>query len=120
MALLDNSNDKNAELLLKVSEPLVRIADDDRMEEAITGLKGLANKSEFRQKMGLLKFVPVILRYHKDDLYEMIAAVQERTVKEVAQQSTRDTITAVQAILQDEDIRSFFSSTSQPENTEKK
>ena len=116
MPLLDNTNDKNAELLLKVSEPLLRIADDDKMEDAIKGLKELSNKSEFRQKMGLLKFVPIILRDHKNDLYEIVAAFQDKSIKDVAQQKTRDTISVIQKLLNDEDIRGFFSSSDQPEN----
>ena len=118
--LLDNSNEKNAELLLRVAEPALRIADDEKMHEAIEGLKSLKTKSDFLQTMGLLRFVPIILKGHKEDLYQIVAALTDKTVKEVSEQSTRETIKVVQRFLKDDDIASFFSSAEQPGNKEEK
>lgn len=114
--ILDNSNEKNAEMLMKVAEPAIRIFDDENMTKALDDVRNLMGKGPVVQALGIMRLIPVFLKDHKTDLYEIIAGLTDKTVAEVAQMPTRETISVLQTLLRDEDIVSFFSSTEQPES----
>lgn len=92
-----------APILGDLTEKLSR----DEKFKAFMGEKGARNNREF-----LFKFLPHVFKNYREDVYALLAAWNEKGVEEVKAQSFAKTIAEVKEILNDEDFRSFFSSSS--------
>lgn len=82
----------------------------------------LANDEEFKAFMQekkersnidfLFEFIPHLLKNYREEAFNILAVWNDKTVEEVKGQPFGKTITEIKAIFEDEDFRSFFSSSS--------
>lgn len=59
------------------------------------------------------EIVPVLLKAHRDDLYNILSVMNERPASEIAGQKLMETMRQVRELLQDEEFLSFFKSSAQ-------
>lgn len=65
----------------------------------------------------VLRVLPVLVKNYKEDMYSILSIWTEKPIEEIKEQSLGVTIKEMKAILEDEDIRAFFSSFSEPKKT---
>jgi len=56
----------------------------------------------------VLRILPVFLKDYKKEVYELLAIVCDKTVKEVEEQSFGQTVKTVKELIEDDDFKSFF------------
>lgn len=74
------------------------------------------NKSR-DNRMFVLRVLPVLVKNYKEDMYSILSIWTEKPIDEIKEQSLGVTIKEMKAIFEDEDIRAFFSSSSEPKKT---
>lgn len=74
------------------------------------------NKSR-DNRMFVLRVLPVLVKNYKEDMYSILSIWTEKPIDEIKEQSLGVTIKEMKAIFEDEDIRAFFSSFSEPKKT---
>lgn len=82
----------------------------------------LANDEEFKSFMSekgertnrdfIFKVVPHLLKNYREEAFNILAVWNNTTVEAIKEQSFGKTIAEIKAIFEDEDFRSFFSSSS--------
>ena len=72
----------------------------------------MTEKSERTNRDFLFKVVPHLLKNYREETFNILAVWEDKTIDEVKSQSFGKTITEIKAIFEDEDFRSFFSSSS--------
>lgn len=93
MKLSEMTNDQAAEVMIKLAEPIGLICDD---EEAVQ----MIDEYKKRYKMPLFyavgKLIPRLIGYlmkkHKAELYQIIAALTEKKVEEVGGLNIKETV----------------------------
>lgn len=65
----------------------------------------------------VLRVLPVLVKNYKEDMYSILSIWTEKSIDEIKEQSLGVTIKELKAIFEDEDIRAFFSSFSEPKKT---
>lgn len=65
----------------------------------------------------VLRVLPVLVKHYKEDAYAILSIWTEKSVAEIKEQSLGVTIKEMKAIFEDEDVRAFFSSFSEPKKT---
>lgn len=65
-------------------------------------------KSEVDNIDFVLRVLPVFFKNYKEELFEILAIVCDKTVKEVSEQSLGETVEVVKELLADDDFKSFF------------
>lgn len=68
-------------------------------------------------RMFVLRVLPVLVKNYKEDMYSILSIWTEKPIDEIKEQSLGVTIKEMKAIFEDEDIRAFFSSSSEPKKT---
>ena len=68
-------------------------------------------------RMFVLRVLPVLVKHYKEDAYAILSIWTEKPIDEIKEQSLGVTINEMKAIFEDEDIRAFFSSFSEPKKT---
>lgn len=63
-------------------------------------------------KIFALNILPILLKNYREEIYKILAIWGDKTVEEVKAQSVSVTISEVKALINDEDVRAFFSSSS--------
>lgn len=64
------------------------------------------------QGVFMLRVIPIILKSHRENAFEILSVWKGKSVDEIKAQSIGVTINEVKEIFNDEDFRSFFSSSS--------
>ena len=115
MKISEMTNDQACEAIVRLTTPVANITDDPRIEPilkelathegegAMTGLKVISSM--------LPKFVPILLKDHKTDLYEIISVLSGKARKEIGQMKLTETITVLRESI-DDDLIGFFKSSS--------
>ena len=68
-------------------------------------------------RMFVLRVLPILVKHYKEDAYAILSIWTEKPIDEIKEQSLGVTIKEMKAIFEDEDIRAFFSSFSEPKKT---
>ena len=55
-----------------------------------------------------LKFLPVLLKNYRDEVYSILAIWCDKTKEDIANQPFRETIEVIKDLLKDEDFKGFF------------
>ena len=74
------------------------------------------NKSR-DNRMFVLRVLPILVKNYKEDMYSILSIWTEKPIEEIKEQSIGVTIKELKAIFEDEDMRAFFSSSSEPKKT---
>lgn len=119
MRLNEISTDKALDLLCELTLPLTTIATDKELIEAIYKRTVVAKETTQSEKniigtmqvaKNLKVIIPKLLKTHKNEVYEVLAIINEKDVEEIKKQSLIETIKEVKELLQDEELKSFFTS----------
>lgn len=122
MKISQMTTDQVLDLFCKITPCVENILSD----EELVGLVSKAAKTEDITKagiiaLGLKKIValtPLLLKNHREDVYSIIAAVNEQEVEEVASQNVLKTAKQIVEIFKDKELVDFFESLAQPEVSE--
>lgn len=71
-------------------------------------------------KIFALNILPILLKNYREEIYKILAIWSDKTVDEVKAQNISTTISEVKALINDEDVRAFFSSSSAKNSTSEK
>ena len=113
MKISEMTNDQAAKALIRLAEPFSRICDD---EELVSIMKEISNMRD----LGLVravgrtipKFVAYALGKHREDFYDVIGALCEKSIKQVSEMNFIETVKIVQESY-DEVLNGFFSFSAQ-------
>lgn len=109
MKISEMTADKAADVLVRISQPVSNILDDDEVESLI---KEVAETQENKSNVKILAFfmprvVPIALKKHKKDLFEIVGALAQVPVSEVGKMSVLQLMTVIRESV-DRDLLDFF------------
>lgn len=110
MKLSEMTNEQATNFLIRTSQPIASIMEDDHVValfEQITESKGLPLSKLIATL--LPKVVTVALEKHKDDLFEIVGAFAEKSMKEVGKMNFLATLNILRESV-DKDFLDFFGS----------
>lgn len=115
MKLSQLSTEKAADILCEVGIYAVNIVTDEELMGEITKKLSAEDKPTKEQIISfatdkLSKLLPLILKKHKGDIFGIIAAVNEKTIDDVAKQNIVCTMSEIREIIQDKELVDFFKS----------
>lgn len=111
MKISEMTNDQATDALIRISTPFENICNDEEVMEALDKISKM-NDVPFIKAIGSIVpiFVNVGLKKHKNDLYEIVAALTMNPVGIVGKMNFKETVKALQESY-DDIIRDFFTST---------
>ena len=113
MKISQMTNDQACDAIIRLTPAVANIADEPKLDPI---LKELGEKKEGVSVLHLVsnmlpKIVPLLLKDHKADLYEIISVLSDKTKAEVGKMRIVDTISVLRDSI-DEDLIGFFKSSS--------
>lgn len=112
MKLSEMTNDQACEAIIKLTQPVANITDDEAFDPILKELASYAGKPVNGLKIlsaMLPKVVPLLLRSHKKDVYVIISVLSGKSEAEIGQMKMTETITILKESI-DEDLIGFFRS----------
>ena len=96
MKISEMTNDQATEAIIRIATPISNICDDEAMLEIIDDL-GKMGEMNLLTAVGKLlpKIVTCALKTHKNDLYEIIGALQMKSAETVGKMNFAETIKVV-------------------------
>lgn len=112
------TTDRALDVLCEIAPYIANIATDEELMAVI----GKSIKSDGLTRAGVLllgaekltKMIPVLLKTHRNDIYGVVAAVNGKTLDEIAQQNFIKTTAQVVEVIRDKDLLDFFRSCAEP------
>jgi hypothetical protein len=96
MKISEMTNDQATEAIIRIATPISNICDDEGMLEIIDSL---GKMGEMNLVTAVGKILPKIATYalkdHKNDLYEIIGALQMKPTAEIGKMNFAETVKAV-------------------------
>lgn len=110
--LSDLGTDECMDVLCAISPSIQAIVDDKDIISAIgkaIDKNGMTNAGVMMAATSkLVSAVPMLFKYHREDVYNIISSVGGVTVDDVKAQNMLDTMQQTKEILQDEPLLDFF------------
>lgn len=110
MKISEMTNDQAAKALIRLSVPLSRICDD---EELATMFKDISNMRDLGLVRAIGKMIPGFVAYalekHRADFYDVIGALDGKSIEQVAKMNFLSTVKLFKESY-DEVLKDFFSS----------
>jgi len=117
MKISKMSTDQAADVLVRIAEPVTAIMDDSRVIDILKEISEMKNVPYIKVFVSLVpKIVPLALETHRDDLFEIVGALDNKTVADVKSQNILKTIKVFQESI-DKDLIDFFGSIGSQEKT---
>lgn len=115
MKLSQLSTEKAADILCEVSIYAVNVVTDEELMNEITKKLSAEDKPTKERIISfatdkLSKLLPLILKKHKGDIFGIIAAVNEKSIDDVAKQNIVQTMSEIREIINDKELVDFFKS----------
>lgn len=108
MKISEMTNDQAAKALIRMSEPVSRICDDEELIAMFTEFKNMESIGLVRAVGRILpKFTLYALERHKNDFYEVIGALSDKSAAAVAKMNFPETVKLVRDSY-DDILRDFF------------
>ena len=95
-----------------VADLAEKLSKDTEFKSFILAAKETSNNTVF-----LLKVLPLLLKNYAVEAYEILSIWNEKSVEEIKAQPFAVTVRQVKSLFEDEDIRSFFTSSTANEET---
>jgi len=120
MKLNEISTDKSLDILCELSIPLTTIAEDKELIKAIYEKTKVTEKTSQEDKkiLGTIQvaknlkiIVPKLLKSYRNEVYEILSIINEKDIEEIKKQNIAITIKQFKDMLQDEELKGFFTST---------
>lgn len=110
MKLSQMTNDQATTFLIRTSQPIANIMEDDETGELFEQVKQTKGMTVSKLIAFILpKVVTVALKSHKDDLYEIVGAFMEKPVAEIGEMNFLVTLKVLRESV-DQDFIDFFAS----------
>lgn len=120
MKLSQLSTDKALDVLCEITPGIAAIVEDPEVSRVIEsmlpekGKEGEENSSTYAVAFGMIggigKLAPLLFRTHREDVYGILAAVNERPEEEIAAQGIMLTISQFKEVFEDQEFLDFFKS----------
>ena len=118
MKFCDMTTDETMDILVDITPSVMEIVQDEELvklfKDSIKPTKGM--KKEEIQKMAMAKgiekiskIIPMLLSNHRINIYNILSAINKKTVDEIKKQSPIITINEIKELFQDKDLINFFS-----------
>lgn len=110
--LSELGTDECLDVLCEITPHIVNLVSDDEIMGAIG--KPVDKKNSTKVGVMLLgaqkitTVVPLLLKKHRADIYAILSIMGEKSVEEVAAQSTMATLWQIKTLSEDKELRSFF------------
>lgn len=128
------NGDETVTLLAKILIPIANITEDENIINRFITIYKLdqeakakeeeakeeeANNNDFLKKMSniILRLIPDIILYHKNDVFEIIGAFINKNAEEVKKQNGMILMKQIIQLMKDEDLIELFMSAKQLEKT---
>lgn len=123
MKLSELSTDQVADVLCELSPYVDSIASDNEVVDSVGKVMEDGQDLNLYGKVMLLagrvgKFVPILLKTHRADVYGILSVMNDQPVAEIAAQKFTDTMKQVRELFNDEEFFAFFKSSAQREQSE--
>ena len=115
MKLSDLTTDRAADVLCEIGTYIINITTD----EALTAeLKKKAEKANAKTQAEMVSFLaskisallPILLKKHKDDVFGIVAALNDTTADAIAKQNIIKTACMIREAVKDKELVDFFKS----------
>lgn len=120
MKLSKLSTDQAADVLLQLTPSVANITGDKALLDTLKEKTGGTTVAEMyaagAKKVTAL--APILLKDHREDVFGVLAVLNECEIEEIAAQNIMQTIKQVREAVMDKDLRDFFESLRQEEGTE--
>lgn len=111
MKISEMTNDQATDALIRIAGPFESICGDEEVTNALNKIGELRGEPMIRAIGKILPMVVTIgLKKHRQDLYEIIAALTMNPVSKVGKMNFKETLTALQESY-DDILRDFFTRT---------
>ena len=120
MKLSEFSTDRACDVLCALTPYISNIALDTELADA---LKQKLKADTYAEMLvvgasKLNKIAPILLRTHRDDVYGIIAVLNDTTVEAVGEQNIIVTMAQIRDIAKDKELIAFFRSCAEPGGSE--
>lgn len=96
MKLSEMTNDQAAEVMIRIAEPIGLICDDEEAVQMIDDYKKRYQKPLFYAVGNLIpRLIGYLMKKHRAELYEIIAALTGKKVSEVGRMNIKETVEVV-------------------------
>lgn len=115
MRISELSTEKAASILCEITPFIANISSDEELlkelREAVD-VKDVNNRAELMLvgATKLTRIIPILLKRRKDDVFGILAALNETSADEIAKQNILTTVAQIREIIKDKELLSFFSS----------
>lgn len=110
MKISDMTNDQATETLIRLSEPIASICDNDEFVDLLTKMSRYSELPRVKSFGKILpKLVVFALKEHKRDVYEIVAALRLVPVSKLGAMNFKETVDEIKNSY-DEILRDFFTS----------
>lgn len=108
MKISQMNNNQAADALVRIADPMGRICDDEELVDMLDTFSNLKNVG-FIAAIGrmLPRIVAYALKKHREDMYEIIGALDGKTSEEVAKMNFVETVKLVKDSY-DDILKDFF------------
>lgn len=115
MKLSEMTTDRAMDVLCEITPCIANItADEELLAELRNAIdpKAVKTKAELMVKgvEKITKLVPIVLKKRKEDVFGILAALNERTAEEIGKQNIIATMAQVREVVKDKDLMDFFKS----------
>lgn len=128
MKLSKLSTDKALDVLCEITPRIAAVVEDAEVSKVIEDMlpekkddeeeKHSTYATAFGMIGGIGKLAPLLFRTHREEIYGILAAVNERPEEEIAAQGIMQTMTQFKEVFEDKEFLDFFKSFLQREKTE--
>lgn len=108
----EDAIDKLCDIAAIIADIGEKAKNDQEFKDFMSGY----NKAK-DNRMFMLRVLPVLVKNYKEDIYSILSIWTDKPIEEIKEQSIGATVKELKAIFEDEDIRAFFSSFSEPKKT---
>ena len=123
MKLSKLSTEKTVDVLCEIAPHITNIITDEELIGELRNAIDFKNAKTYAEKIMLVatkisKFIPIILKRRKTELFSILAAINDKTVEEIAKQNIITTMLQIKDVTKDKELLDFFKSCTGTEESE--
>lgn len=121
MKLSEFTTEQAADILCTLSDPVANIVGDKALMDEMNSKFDMEGKTVAELYLFSAKkiatIVPILLKSHRDDLFEILATLNETDSEHIAKQNIIVTMKQIRDAVKDKELMDFFKSCKQEEET---
>lgn len=123
MRLSELTTDQATNVLCEVSPYIINIMTDEELMAELQAAVDFGESNTLAEKIAIgagkiAKIVPILLKKRKSDLFGVLAAINGKSVDEIAKQNIIKTMAQVRDVAKDKELLDFFRSCTVTEENE--